>query len=308
MPTEPIALRYFRHAALVAGLLALAVPGLSRAEAMDDPPGADSESAFDYRTVPGDEIEIRVFEQDQLSRTFPVPTHGAISFPPIGTLEVEGRTVREIEGELVDRLAKSGYLANPRVSVVVKSYQKRYVYLLEGVQRPQAYELPVDRPLRLTQVLSLGGGLIEDSDRQNIKILRSVGADRLPTIIVIDIDEILEGGRIEKDIEIAPNDTIVVTNLKRDERQIFVGGVVKKPGAYPIHKKDELTVFRAVVLAGGFDKFASPSDTYLIRKSPDGEKAIRVDIKEIIRGGLKNDIPLEPNDIVWVSESFFGAG
>jgi len=275
------------------------------------PPIAEDEGAdvgADYRLVAGDEIDIRVFEQDQLSRVFPVPTHGAISFPPVGTLEVIGRTVAEIESELTRRLTECGYITNPRVSVVVKTYQKRYVYLLEGVQKPQAYELPIDRPLRLTQVLSLGGGLIEDSDRQNIKILRSVGADRLPTIIVINIDEILEEGRIEKDIEIAPNDTIIVTNLKRDERQIFVGGVVKKAGAYPIHKKDELTVFRAIVLAGGFDKFASPSDTYLIRKTPEGEKALRVDIKKIIEGGLKNDIPLQPNDIVWVSESFFGAG
>ena len=275
------------------------------------PPIVEDEGADvgdDYRLVAGDEIDIRVFEQDQLSRVFPVPTHGAISFPPVGTLEVIGRTVADIESELTRRLTECGYITNPRVSVVVKTYQKRYVYLLEGVQKPQAYELPIDRPLRLTQVLSLGGGLIEDSDRQNIKILRSVGADRLPTIIVINIDEILEDGRIEKDIEIAPNDTIIVTNLKRDERQIFVGGVVKKAGAYPIHKKDELTVFRAIVLAGGFDKFASPSDTYLIRKTPEGEKALRVDIKKIIEGGLKNDIPLQPNDIVWVSESFFGAG
>jgi len=274
--------------------------------------GLEAVEEESYRIVPGDELDLRVFGQDSLSRTFPVPPSGKISLPPVGVVILSGKSVGELETELGTALEESGYLARPQVSIVITEYAKRHVYLLEGVRSPKAYELPVDRQLRLTQVLSLGGGLVEQADRKRIRILRrslvhqDEGGPVRPDVIVVDLDQVMVQGKTECDVLIRPDDTIIVPDLSREEGQIFVGGKVKKPGAYPLKALDEITVFRAIILAGGFDKFASPDDTYLIRKGPDGESAYKLSVSEILKDGLKADRVLRPNDIVWVPESFFG--
>ncbi len=269
--------------------------------------------SYVYRVVPGDKLDIRVFEHEALSRSLPVPPSGRISLPPAGTLTLAGKTVAELEGELTLALQESGYISRPQVSIVVTEYSKRYAYLLEGVQNPAAIELPVDRQLRLTQVLSLGGGLVDTADRRHAKVFRRSmvladdGSPIRPDVIIVDVDEIIDRGKTETDILIYPDDTIIVPDLSKDERQIFVGGKVKKPGAYPLKPQDELTVFRAIILAGGFDKFASPEDTFLIRKGPDGEKAMKMSIPELLKNQFRTDQVLRPNDIIWVPESFFGS-
>ncbi|MBI1852230.1 MAG: polysaccharide biosynthesis/export family protein [Planctomycetes bacterium] len=258
----------------------------------------------EYLLTTGDQIEIRIYQQDSLNQIVNVPTNGAISFAPVGTLKLAGRTTADIERELAASLEKSGFLVQPQVSVVVKDYAKRWVYLLEGVAHPQAYELTVGQDLRLTQVLSLGGGLVDDAEREMVQIFRKKPGGGLPDLISINLTEIIEGGKIENDILIRPDDTIVIRNLKVDESKIFVMGKVKSPGSFPWKKKDNLTVFRSIALAGGFDKYAKPEGTVVLRRTPKGDEVHKVNLIEVIEGGLKSDLKLEPNDVVFVPESF----
>lgn len=298
---------------LFAGALGFMSASRAVADDSESPGASEAVEGESYEIVAGDVLDIRVFEHDSLSRSFPVPPSGRISLAPIGSVFLLGKTVEQLESELTESMEASGYLTHPLVSVVIKQYNQRFVYILEGVQNPRAYELPIDRHLRLTQVLSLGGGLVEDADRKRVKIFRrsklreTDGSGVRPDVIVVNLDQVMLEGRTECDVLIQPDDTIVVPDLAREERQIFVGGKVKKPGAYPLKPNDELTVFRAIILAGGFDKFASPEDTYLIRKGPEGEKAFKLSVNEILKNRLKSDQLLQPNDIIWVPESFFGS-
>ncbi len=258
----------------------------------------------DYRLMRGDIVDIRVYQQDSLNQSVTVPTNGQVSFAPVGALRLSGRTTSEIEADLSGALEKSGFLIQPRVSVVVKEYAKRWVYLLEGVSHPQAYELPVGQDLRLSQVLALGGGLVEDAERENVHIFRKKSDGGLPDLITINLTEVIEGGKIENDILMRPDDTIVIRDLKVDESKIFVMGRVKNPGSFPWKRREDITVFRAVALAGGFDKYAKPEGTIVLRRGPKGEAIHKVNLIEVIEGGLKADLKLEPNDVVFVPESF----
>jgi polysaccharide export outer membrane protein len=253
--------------------------------------------------APGDEVQIKVLDHPEYDLALPVPRSGGFTFPGLGPLTLAGRTTIELEETIREGLEGKGFLREPQVSVFVKVPAKNRVYVLKGVKYPQAYEVPAGTDLYLTQALSLAGGLLPEADPGRVRVLRRrPGGER--SVLTVDLREILQAGRIELDPLMEPDDTVVVDTFEKDQNLVYVTGKVKTPGSYPI-PREGLSAFRAIVLAGGFDKYASPNDTILIRKGPDGEKAYKVDVREILKGMLKADIALRPNDIIVVPESFF---
>jgi len=89
-------------------------------------------------------------------------------------------------------------------------------------------------------------------------------------------------------------------------KTIYVLGEVKKPGSYPLPTEAPLSVLEAITLAGGFTEYASVDRTRIIRKGKMGKQTINIEISEITKKGDKSkDIPLKPNDVVFIPESFF---
>src|SRR5262245_41611470 len=72
-------------------------------------PVFDTESS-EYLLAIGDLVDIRIYQQDTLNQTVTVPTNGMVSFAPVGTLKLAGRTTSDVEKELAASLEKSGFL------------------------------------------------------------------------------------------------------------------------------------------------------------------------------------------------------
>jgi len=81
---------------------------------------------------------------------------------------------------------------------------------------------------------------------------------------------------------------------------------VKSPGGYTLKKgRDELTVLRAVALAGDLTGVAKKSKAVIIRKdpkSPQGRLEINLDLKSILIGKSPDPI-LQADDILFVPGS-----
>jgi len=88
-------------------------------------------------------------------------------------------------------------------------------------------------------------------------------------------------------------------------RKFFVYGEVTKPGTYAI--EENVTVLKAISMAGGFTKFGSSSQVKVLRRKTDGPgyEMIKVNIRAVMNGNSKSDIVLKPEDIVTVSEGVF---
>lgn len=89
-------------------------------------------------------------------------------------------------------------------------------------------------------------------------------------------------------------------------KQLSVIGEVNDPGKFDMPDEKDMTILEAIAMAGGFTEDANVNGTKIIRMQ-DGEKAtIRVKVKDITEKGEKDkDIVLQPDDIVFVPESFF---
>lgn len=99
---------------------------------------------------------------------------------------------------------------------------------------------------------------------------------------------------------------VVAVSLKESRsRKFFVYGEVMKPGTYVL--EENTTVLRAISVAGGFNKFGSSSRVKVLRplKDKPGYDALKINMKAVMDGNAREDVILQPEDIVVVSEGIF---
>jgi polysaccharide export outer membrane protein len=89
-------------------------------------------------------------------------------------------------------------------------------------------------------------------------------------------------------------------------KTIFVMGEVAKPGSYPIPTESRMTVLEAISTAGGFTPIAAQDRARVLRYVNGASVTYTINTKEITQQDQKEkDMVLEPNDIVYVPQSFF---
>jgi len=254
--------------------------------------------AREYHIGAKDLLEISVFGLDEMSQTVRVSEKGKITLPLLGEIEVEELTKAELERKLSQLLEKK-YLQNPQVTVFIREYQSKKVYILGAVGKPGSYKL-LGRQTVL-QLISDAGGLIEDAGDEIIVIRqRKDGPSKTLRIL---IDDLILKGDARLNIPLEPND---IVNIPVDKTVfIYVFGQVRRPGALNVKKLNIPTLLQVIAQAGGFSERASKRRVLIKRIDKDGkEQEIKVNVKDIIKG-KKKDIQLKENDVVYVPETIF---
>lgn len=152
---------------------------------------------------PGDVLEIRVREQDDLTGEYQVGDDGAIRFPWIGEVEVEGRQPGDVAVDIETRLA-DGWLRQPQVAVLVAERQNREVSVFGQVQTPGSY--PFKERMTLVQAISLAGGMDPAAQKRRVKLIRETAQGR--QTFQIDVTAIIDSKAA--DLPLEPGDIIFV--------------------------------------------------------------------------------------------------
>lgn len=248
-----------------------------------------------------DLLAISVFDLKEFDREVRVGDDGSISLPLLGQVAVGGLTPRQAEETIGGLLQEKELLKNPQVSVLVKEFVSRRVFVQGAVSKPGPVELLGQKSL--LDVLGEAGGL---NDRAMMKIIVSrpfakPGEER----IEVDAERLVYQGDPLANLMVQPGDIIVVPY--EQPFKVFVTGAVARPGAVEFKSDELMTVLQAVTSAGGPTDRANESRVQIIRRT-DGkngaQQLFKVNLKRIKRGKIP-DIPLQRNDIVVVSESFF---
>lgn len=104
----------------------------------------------------GDVIEVRVYQEKELSGLYRLGPEGRFDFPLVGEVAASGLT----PGELTDLLARrlrDGYLRDPQVSVFVKESNSKKIFVLGEVARPGTFAY--QDQMSVVQAITLAGGL-----------------------------------------------------------------------------------------------------------------------------------------------------
>ena len=96
---------------------------------------------------------------------------------------------------------------------------------------------------------------------------------------------------------IQPGDTIIVQHGP----VFYVVGDVGKPSAF-VSDSDNLTILKAIALAGGANKTAAMGGTTILRRTPQGTQQIKVPLKQILSAKVQ-DMPMQSEDILFVPSS-----
>lgn len=247
----------------------------------------------DYRIGPNDLLDISVFEIPELTSSSRVSAAGNISMSLVGEIAGAGSTVRELELRVQAELKKR-YIKNPNVTVFVREYASQPVSVVGAVRVPGIHQIKGEKTL--LDMLAMAQGL-DSSASRTLKIFRkSTGSSAPADVITINLDDLMEGGKTELNIAIRANDVINVLQ----SGSIFVVGEVGNPGEFTLRNGKNVTVTQAIALGKGTSKEAKKQACKVIRYRKDGTKEeILVNLTKILEGRLP-DIPMEPNDILFV--------
>ena len=158
----------------------------------------------EYRIATGDELEIALPLNPELSvRTFVRPD-GKISLELVDEIVAEGLTTAELTEQLQN--AYSTELRDPDISVNVVSMAAR-VYVDGHVGNPGEY--PWSRQVTAMQAVSLAGGLTDTAMATHLIVVRR-GAGGEQQVFDIDLEQVAEGKGDSRDMFLAPYDTVYV--------------------------------------------------------------------------------------------------
>ena len=164
----------------------------------------DVATAGSYAVQAGDVLRISVWKEVDLQQELLVRPDGGLSFPLVGDVAAAGRTVVEIQSDIVARIEE--YIPDPVVTVQVLQIEGHKIYVLGKVNRPG--EFTMAKPLDVTQALAIAGGLATFANASDISILRRSGGGQ--QAIQFDYSEVEHGRALEQNILLQPGDVVVV--------------------------------------------------------------------------------------------------
>ncbi len=145
-----------------------------------------------YRLDAGDRMRVTVFEQDELTSTYVVDKGGYIAFPLVGSVAARGRTIKEIEAILAQKLS-DGFIRKPDVSVEIDRY--RPFFIMGQVGTPGQYTYVPG--MTVQNAIAVAGGFTARAFQGNVDITRQINGKVLT-------------GRVPITDPIVPGDTIVL--------------------------------------------------------------------------------------------------
>ena len=165
-------------------------------------------AADSYKLNPGDEVEISVWNEENLQKTITVLPDGMISFPLVGHLQAAGKSAAEIEMTIAGKL--DAYIADPEVNVTVTSTRGNVVFVVGKVLKPGP--IVMIQSTTVMQALAMAGGLNEFASANSIKIIRRgdiTGAGE-ETLLKIRYSDLEKGNDLASNHILNYGDVIVV--------------------------------------------------------------------------------------------------
>lgn len=151
----------------------------------------------------GDIFEVKVYGEPDLSGIFRVSSDGFVNFPLIGKIKVEGLPAIKVEEIIITKL-KDGYLRDPQVSVFIKEYNSKKIFVFGEVQKPGTFIY--DDNMTIIQAITLAGGFTKLADKNKVCVTRI--ENNQEKRIYLPVEDIGKGK--EKNFFLRPGDIIFV--------------------------------------------------------------------------------------------------
>ena len=267
-----------------------------------------SRAAYRYHIGKGDVLNIMVWahtdlnspvqqsspQSNQVSRGAWVDESGYITYPLVGKIQAQGKTIDELQNILTSRLKR--YLKNPQVTINVTEFRSQRISISGAVG--QAGQLPITNvPMTILDAVNQAGGVAQNADTHNVKWTHN-GVDR-----TISLQDMLQYGDMSQNHLLSHGDIVYVPNSSNNK--IYIMGEVGKQATLPIGNHG-LNLTQALGEVGGMNQnYADATGVFVIRRAPeDAAKPIHIyqlNLKDATSYALGSEFKLRSEDTVYVT-------
>lgn len=261
-----------------------------------------------YRLKYGDILMVSIYGENGTMREVNVDPRGMISYLFVDSLPAIGRTIKEVRGDLQERL--SSYYRFVVLSITPVKFGAAY-YTISGEVSVPGRKPVIGNPTLLSAICQGGGVNVMEWRDQLIDAgdLDHAFLSRDGKYIPVDFMRLVRNGDLSLDVPIHEGDYIYIPD--REFKQVFVLGEVRR--GVTIDYLTDMSLAEAVAEAGGVTDRAS-SRVLVIRGSLAYPVRYLIDFTKIVKGNTCN-FQLQPGDIVFVPprklqklrEIFYGA-
>jgi polysaccharide export outer membrane protein len=172
------------------------------------PPASAAGESADYSYVigAGDNVNITVWRNPELSMSVPVRPDGKVSAPLVEELMAQGKTPPQLARDVEKKL--STYVRDPIVTVIVTGFVGPYseqIRVVGEAARPQF--LPYKVKMSLLDVMIAVGGLTDFADGNKATILRSSEGNKQ---YAVRLKDLIRRGDVSANVEMRPGDILII--------------------------------------------------------------------------------------------------
>jgi len=235
----------------------------------------------------GDEIQVFVTGNPELSISTQVLLDGSITMPLLGRVDLQEKSPEQAGWLLKSLLVEGGFLRKPQVTVSILNSVKNKVSILGKVTKPGQYKIGPSIE-NILDLVSVAGGVGPENE---VVIVRRY--DEGLKRIVLNVEQLIlssdMNSYIDEKYQLLAGDVIYV----KSEPVFYTFGEVGVNSVFPL--KEGLILRQAISIAGGLSKIAD-DDIKIMRLTVNGKYSIiDADMESLIH----------ENDVILVEESLF---
>jgi polysaccharide export outer membrane protein len=167
----------------------------------------DAMPASEYRIGPGDNLEIFVWRNPEISTSVPVRPDGKISTPLVEDMLAVGKTPTELSRDM--EVVLSEFIKTPKVSIIVTGFVGTFNEQIRVVgMAGEAQALSYRENMTLLDVMIEVGGLAEGAAGNRAKIIRKQGGQDVE--IPVRINDLLNKGNMASNLKMRPGDILII--------------------------------------------------------------------------------------------------
>jgi polysaccharide export outer membrane protein len=191
---------------LMVGLGASAVLLVSCASPFPPAPVAAGNADYTYVIGAGDNVNIIVWRNPELSMSVPVRPDGKLAAPLVEDVVAQGKTSVQLARDVEQVLSK--YVRDPVVTVLVTSFVGPYseqIRVVGEAAKPQF--LPYKSKMSLLDVMIAVGGLTDFAAGNSATILRTADGNKQ---YAVRLQDLIKRGDVSANVEMRPGDILII--------------------------------------------------------------------------------------------------
>jgi polysaccharide export outer membrane protein len=175
--------------------------------------GGEAMASLDdhHKISVGDHLSFQIHEDGDDSKELIVTESGEIEVPCLGHVSVQGMTCSQLALVIKKQLeTKYYYHATVMISVDLMGSNLGNVYLSGAVHNPGRIVIPGNEVFTVSKAVLCAGGFSDAANQHNVVVTRRAGSNGTNELFTVDVEQVLERSRTDKDLSLKAGDMIFV--------------------------------------------------------------------------------------------------